>query len=124
MSNQVLNKVGEYDYDYKNDIFLFKVKDRQYSHSIELQSLVIDFDEQGYIVALQILNASEVFDISKKQLKQISGFKMQSKIHEGRIQINLKFDMKTRNKLIEYQPIIFENIGESTPNSELICVAQ
>ncbi len=121
--NRILNKVGEYDYDYKNDIFLFKVKNREYSHSIELQNFVIDFDEESFIVGLQIFNASTIFNIPKSKLKQIKNFKLQSKINNGTIQMNLMFNMQIRNQLVQYQPIIFEKIGEDTPNSEIICTA-
>lgn len=123
MIDRILNKVGEYDYDYKYDIFMFKVKNREYSHSIELQSLVIDFDKEDFIVGLQIFDASKVFNLSKNKLKQVQNFKMQSKINNGTIQINLMFNMKIRNKQVQYQPIIFEKIAEDTPNSEIICTA-
>ncbi len=119
--DRVLNKPGEYDYDYKNDIFFFKVKNREYSHSIELHNLVIDFDEESFIVGLQIFGASEVFQLSKKDLMKVKNFRMQSKINNGLIQINLSFGMAISNKQVEYNPIIFERIGKETPNSELIC---
>ena len=119
--DRVLNKAGEYDYDFKNDIFFFKVKDREYSHSIELHNLVIDFDEEAFIVGLQIFGASEVFQLQKKDLRKAKSFKMQSKISDGLIRINLSFGMEIRNKQVEYNPIIFERIGKETPNSELVC---
>ena len=118
---RTLNKVGEYDYDYKNDIFFFKVKNREYSHSIELQNLVIDFDEEAFVVGLQILNASDIFQLTKKELREVKNFKMQSKIKDGVIQINLTFNRNVRNKQIEYKPIIFERVGKETPDSELVC---
>ena len=119
--NRILNKVGEYDYDYKNDIFFFKVKNREYSHSIELHNLIIDFDEEAFIVGLQIFGASEIFQLPKNDLRKVKNFKMQSKINNGLIQINLSFSMDIRNKQVEYKPIIFERIGLETPNSELVC---
>ena len=45
---------GEYDYDYRNDILLFKIKDRNYLKSLEFENLVIDFDDKGFITGLRI----------------------------------------------------------------------
>jgi uncharacterized protein YuzE len=119
--NRILNKIGEYNFDFKNDIFFFKVKDREYSHSIEMNNAVIDFDEEDFVVGLQIFNASEFFEIDKKLLNQIKKFKMQAKIENNIIKIKIEFSMNVRNKEINYTPIIFERIGEEIPNSEIIC---
>ncbi len=121
--DKFLNKVGDYDYDLKNDIFFFKVKDREYAYSIELNNLVIDFDEEDFIVGLQVFNASTFFDISKENLHRVKNFKMQSKIKNGLIQINLTFGMIIRNQKTEYKPIIFERVTQKIPNSELLCIA-
>ncbi|MCK5624771.1 DUF2283 domain-containing protein [Candidatus Pacearchaeota archaeon] len=121
--NRVLNKAGEYDYDFKNDIFFFKVKDREYSHSIELHNLVIDFDKEDFIVGLQIFDASTIFNLSKENLRQVQHFEMQSNVNQGRIQVNLSFNLKIRNRQVSYNPIIFEKIEDKIPNSELSCVA-
>ena len=121
--DKFLNKIGEFDYDYRNDILFFKVKDREYSHSVELASLVIDFDEEKFIVGLQIINASEIFKIPKDKLRGVNGFNMQARINDGVIQINLSFGMILRNQKINYQPIIFERVGEEVPNSEMLCTA-
>ena len=40
---------GEVDYDYAHDIILFKVKDREYSKSVEFEDLVLDIDKEGFI---------------------------------------------------------------------------
>ncbi|HLD55112.1 MAG TPA: DUF2283 domain-containing protein [Candidatus Nanoarchaeia archaeon] len=116
-----LNKPGEFDYDFKNDIFFFKVKNREYSHSIELGDLVIDFDEENFIVGLQIFNAKDFFNITKNHLKNLNGFRMNSIVKEGIIKIELTFGLLIRNKSIEYKPIIYERIDERLPNSELSC---
>ena len=119
--DRFLNKIGEFDYDFRNDILFFKVKDREYSHSVELSSLVIDFDEEDFIVGLQIINASRILNISKEILRGINSFNMQAKISDGVIQISVSFGMISRNKRVEYKPIIFERVDESFPDSEMIC---
>ena len=120
-AEKVLNKIGEFDYDFKNDILLFKVKEREYSHSVELHNLIIDFDEENFIVAIQIIGASGVFQLSKEQLKGIKNFMMKCKINDGLIQINLEFNMTVRNKPVQYKPIIFQEIGKNIPNSMVTC---
>ncbi len=119
--DRFLKKIGKSDYDLKNDIFFFKVKNREYSHSIELHNLVIDFDKEDFIVGLQIFDASKLFGISKKQLNNLQNFNMKSQIKEGTIQINLNFSMNIRNKRVEYKPIIFEKIDDKIPNSKVMC---
>lgn len=116
-----LNKAGEFDYDLKNDIFFFKVKNREYSYSIELGDLVIDFDEESFIVGLQVFNAKDFFNITKANLKNIKGFKMNSTINGGIIKIQLSFGLLIRNQSKEYNPIIYERINENMPNSKLSC---
>ena len=123
MIKRFLNKSGEYDYDLKNDIFLFKVKDREYSHSIELLNLVIDFDEEDFIVGLQIFDASKVFKMSKENLSRVKNFKMEARIDEGVIKIDLSFMSMFRNNQITHNPIIFERVSENIPNSEISCTA-
>ena len=119
--NKVLNKAGEFDFDFKNDIFFFKVKDREYSYSIEMNNMVIDFDEENFITGLQIFNASEFFDIDRKLLQKVKGFKMQAKVENNIIKIKLAFNMIFRNKEMNYNPIIFERAEEKIPNSEILC---
>lgn len=117
-----LNKVGECDYDFKNDILFFKVKDREYAYSIELYNLIVDFDEEDFIVGLQIIGASNIFNLSKDKLKQVKNFKFNTDVENGLIKINLSFNTIIRNRITEYNPIIFERINENIPNSEMVCV--
>ncbi len=119
--NKILNKPGEFDFDFKNDIFFFKVKDREYSYSIEMNDIVIDFDEENFITGLQVFNASDFFGIDKKLLQKVKGFKMQAKVENNVIKIRLTFSMNFRNKEINYTPIIFERVDNKIPNSEILC---
>lgn len=118
-----LKKEGQFDYDYKNDVLFFKVKEREYSHSIELSNLVIDFDEENFVVGLQIFNASEIFKISKDFLRSLRNFKMECKVEGGAIQLDVSFSMMKRNKEVLYKPIIFERVGEDIPDSKVLCDA-
>ena len=48
------------NYDYDNDILFFKVKDREYDHSVELEDLVLDVDSEGNVSGIQIFGASKM----------------------------------------------------------------
>ena len=116
---------GEVDYDYKHDILFFKTKDRQYSKSIELlDNIVIDVDKSGFLVGIQIFDASEFLNLDKKELLSIPKWVFNANVYDGnKIDIRLTFQIKVRNKIIEKNPIIAQQINQKLPNSEMICEA-
>ena len=66
---------GEVDYDYKHDILFFKVKNREYTKSIELlDNLVVDVDKEGFLTGIQIFDAAEYLNIDKKILLNLFKF--------------------------------------------------
>ena len=119
--NRFLKGLGKYNFDFKNDIFFFKVNNREYSHSVEMNNVVIDFDEEQFVTGVQIFNASEFFSVEKNLLKQIREVKMQAKVENGTIKIKIGFDVTIRNKVKNYNPIIFERVNDQIPNSEILC---
>lgn len=124
MTEKKLEGKGEVNYDYKNDILFFKVKNREYVKSIELlDNLVIDVDKEGYLTGIQIFDASEYLNIDKKSLLNIPNWHFTINVHENIIEIRLVFQIKVRNKIIEKNPIISQQINQKLPNSELVCEA-
>ena len=115
-----LEAPGESDYDYKNDILFFKVKDREYDRSIEFENLVIDIDSENFITGLQIFNASEYLNLPRENLRDVPNWKLQSFTREGAIEIRLFFQTIVRNKIIENRPIIQLQNEEKLPNSEIL----
>lgn len=123
---------GEVDYDYKNDILFFKTKNREYEKSIELDNIILDIDSKGFIVGVQLFEASEFLNLEKIKLREIINWEFNTKTElvdlEGKqvtkIEIRLMFQVKIRNKVIEKNPIIMpQPIAEILPNSKLACVA-
>ena len=112
---------GEANYDYKYDILFFKAAEREYVKSIELENIVLDIDKEGFIVGIQILEASKFLCIDKKMLLKIPGWIFETKVDHGKIEVRLLFKMMLRNKIIEKNPIIIQETTEPLPNSELIC---
>ena len=88
---------GEVDYDFKHDILFFKIKDRRYAKSIELlDSIVADVDKDGFLVGIQIFDASKFLKLDKKELLSIP---------------------------IDKNPIIAQQINQKLPDSEMVCEA-
>ena len=115
---------GEADYDFKHDILFFKTKDREYSKSIELlDNLVVDVDKEGFLTGIQIFDASEYLNLDKKSLLSVPNWQFVINVHENIIEIRLVFQIKVRNKIVEKNPIISQQINQKLPNSELVCEA-
>ena len=114
MKPRHLEAEGEMDYDYANDVLFFKIKDREYDCSIEFQNMVIDVDEEKFIVGIQIFEASKFLRMSKVNLREIPKWRFQSKLENNTIEIRLDYQLKVRNKIFEKNPIIIqENKSES-----------
>ncbi len=120
MEAKNLNAAGEYDYDYKYDILFFKVKNREYSRSIEMGNFVLDLDNDNFLVGIQILEASKFFGIDKMKLREIPKWDFKSNIKDNIIEIRVNFEMKLRNKTVEKNPIVIQKVNEDLPDSELI----
>ncbi|MBU2561552.1 MAG: DUF2283 domain-containing protein [Nanoarchaeota archaeon] len=123
MENKQLKSKGEVDYDYKQDILFFKTSERDYAKSIELENLVLDVDKEGFIVGIQIFEASKFLNISRNMLLKIPTWQFEANVRDGRIEFRLMFQIVVRNKIIEKNPIIMQPISEPLPNSNLICEA-
>lgn len=121
MEKKNLKGKGEMDYDYKQDILFFKTKDREYAKSIELDNIVLDIDSAGFIVGIQIFEASKFLGVEKLILMKIPTWQFIAVVEEGKLEIRLTFQIQVRNKMIEKNPIIIQQIKEPLPNSELVC---
>mgnify|MGYP001615649912 FL=1 len=115
-----LEAKGEMDYDYVNDILFFKVKDREYSFSLEFQNMTIDLDKEKFIVGIQIFDASEFLGITKINLREIPKWQFKAKINQGVIEIRLFYQLKVRNKVIEKTPIIIQENKSNLPSPQIV----
>ncbi len=114
---------GEYAYDYRNDIMIFKIKDRDYLKSIDFENLIADIDKEGFITGLRIFDASKVFNLSRIALKNVMSFKFNAKIEDKTVTIQLEFTPILRNKPLikQGQNLIREAIGTQVNDSEVLC---
>lgn len=113
---------GKVDYDYKYDILYFKAEGADYNKSLELENLILDIDKKGSITGIQIMDASKFLELNKPNLLKIPKWKFQTSIHDGRLELRLLFQIQIRNKSIEKNPIIMQDISKNIPDSELLCV--
>ncbi len=110
---------GESDYDYKHDILFFKTKDREYSKSLELNNIILDTDNEGFITGMQILDASNFLQVKPMILKNIKNFEFNAHNEHGKIEVRLTFQMQIRNKIVEKNPIILQETPMYLPSSTL-----
>ena len=131
MKERELKCKGKVDYDFKHDILFFKSENRNYKKSVEIDNLVVDIDEEDYIVGIQIFEASKFLNLKKSVLMHIPKWEFSAKTDlnsdnqdQTRIEIRLAFTVKVRNQLIEKNPIIMPHpIMEKLPDSKMTCVA-
>mgnify|MGYP001619373096 FL=1 len=112
------------DYDYKHDILFFKTTEREYVKSLEFDNIMVDIDKEGFLVGIQIFEASKFLNLDKKVLLSIPKWRFDANVYDGnKIDIRLTFQIKVRNKIVEKNPIILQSIDEKLPNSTLVCEA-
>ena len=111
---------GEMDYDYSNDILFFKVKDREYDFSLEFKNIVVDIDEEKYIVGIQIFDASKFLRMDKIHLRQITKWKFEAKIEENSIELRLFYQINVRNQIKEVTPIIVQENTSNLPEQTMM----
>ena len=114
---------GEYAYDYKNDLLLFKIKNREYLKSIDFGNLVFDIDKEGFITGLRVFDASAVLKIPKLALKNIRHFEFSTKVENKVITAQLRFMAVLRNKPVIKlgQDFVREALNSKINDSEVIC---
>ena len=115
-----LEAEGRMDYDYVNDILFFKVDKREYSFSLEFQNMVIDVDEEDFIVGIQIFNASEFLGISKANLRLIPKWQFKSRVDNGIIELRLFYQISVRNRIIEKNPIIIQRNDAELKSPQMV----
>ena len=116
-----LGKEGAFDYDYVNDILFFKVDEREYAFSVELLDYVIDLDIEGFVVGLQIFDASKHFGMNKNSLREVKNWRLEARIRAGVIEVKLIFTSILRNKMIEKNPILVQRIDGNIADSRVVC---
>ena len=65
------SKTRNYDYDLQNDSIFIYSDGHKYKESIDADGIILDFSEDNNIIGIEILGASEKFNVSKSDLLAI-----------------------------------------------------
>ena len=100
MKKKKITGKGEFIYDYKYDTLTFKMKDRNYKRSIEIQNFAIDIDDKDLVTGIRVFDASKVFGVDKYVLKNIVHGQFKADVEKKMVTITLKFVGMQRNRII------------------------
>lgn len=91
---------NKYDYDIQSDSIFFYGSDKKYRSSIDLDGIILDVSEDDYIMGIEILDASEKFNVSKMDFSNIKHFEANIEISKENIKISMEMRLYKRNSLI------------------------
>jgi len=104
-----------FDYDLENDDLFIYLEGKKSSGAIELGNFVLDFDDKGDLVAIQIINASEVFKKILSKVTEINNLKkIEADIINFRNMEAIKFRVLTDSEE-ETANILIPHIKEKSP---------
>ena len=64
-----------FDYDLESDDLFMYLEEKKSSGAIELGNFILDFDDKGDLVAMQILNVSDVFSKLLSRIVEVTKLK-------------------------------------------------
>ncbi len=108
-------KEFNFNYDSESDDLFVYLDGKKSSGAVELGNFVLDFDDKGYLVAIQILNASEVFKKILSKIKEVSNLRsIEADIINFRNMEAIKFRVLTDSEE-ETASIFIPHIKERSP---------
>ena len=93
---------GKFTYDYKYDLLIFKMQNRDYLKSVKFQNFILDIDTENFVTGIRILDASKVFGTAKYILSCIKKVDFEAKEEGKVITIRLHFMCVFRNRSIPF----------------------
>ncbi|AEF96334.1 DUF2283 domain-containing protein [Methanotorris igneus] len=95
------NKATNIDYDIENDSLYIYAEGQEYKDSLDLNDIIIDFNKEGSVMGIEVLDASKKFKLSKFDLKNIVEFKSTIFISKDIVKIEMKISILKRNRMVE-----------------------
>ena len=105
----------KFDYDEENDSLFIYLPDKKSSGAVEFGNFILDFDENEQLVAVEILEASEVLSkLIKKivELTKIKSLKAEIINFRNTEALNIEVELETGRERV---PIILPRIKEKSP---------
>ncbi|WFN35231.1 DUF2283 domain-containing protein [Methanogenium sp. S4BF] len=99
-ADQICTDVDSFDYDYENDSLFIFTKGPNYSHSLNLDNIIIDFSEGNIIKGVEIQNASQKFGVSKYALKNPHKVDVGLNVSDEKIELKIRLTLRIRNKYL------------------------
>ena len=104
-----------FSYDLENDDLFVYLEGKKSAGAIELGNFILDFGKDENLVAIQILNASEVFSKILSKIREISQIKeIKIEIINFRNMDAIKFNVSDEN-IEENANIFIPHIKEKSP---------
>jgi hypothetical protein len=105
----------DFSYDSENDDLFVYLKGKKSSGAVELGNFVLDFDDIGNLVAMQILNVSEVFSKILSKMIEVAKIKeIKVEIVNFRNMDAIRFSVSDEH-VEEQANILIPHIREKSP---------
>ena len=102
------------DYDDENDSLFVYLKDSKSKGAVEIGNFILDFDNKGNLVAMEILDASEVFKVILSKMVKLSSIKeFRADIINFRNRTNIIRFSINDDSIVERGNIIIPRVVES-----------
>ena len=99
-NNLIQQEADSIDYDYENDSLFLFTRGASYKQSLNLDNIIIDFDENNHIKGVEILDASERFGVSKYAIKKPEKIEINLNVSEKKIELSIQITLQIRNRKI------------------------
>lgn len=115
-----MKKTFKFDYDYENDsLFLYNPKTKA-KGSIEIDDLIVDFDNKRQVCSLEMLGASKYFHdlgierkVTKETLKDMLKAEIEATMKQNFILIKFKIYFKHEEPISS--PIVVPTLSRPSP---------
>jgi uncharacterized protein YuzE len=105
-----------FSYDSENDDLFVYLKERKSVGAVELGNFILDFDKKGDLVAMQILNVTEVFSKILSKMIEVTKIKeIKLNIINFRNMDAIRFSVSDDNNYEEKTNILIPHIREKSP---------
>ena len=92
--------VNTVDYDYENDSLFFFVKGAKYSHSLDLDGVILDFGEGHALKGVEIQNASRKFGVPRYVIKNPHIMDLELNVSDEKLELHISLILNIRNKAV------------------------
>ena len=105
----------DFNYDSESDDLFIYQRDKKSSGGVEIGDFILDFDDKGDLVALQILNTSQFLSKILEKIKQVSEIKeIKLEIINFRNMKAIKFKV-SNGSIEESANILIPHIKQKSP---------